>query len=155
MCRRTRTGFTLIELLVVIAIIATLAAILFPVFSQAREKARQTTCLSNEKQIGLAAHMYMDDFDGALYHHHEEYVLDDGTLTPTLPATVAGCAGGGHGNSNAEKPWAVFFQPYIKSRLLMFCPSDPAPRSQRLATNIIDYNGGISVLGQECQVAPN
>ena len=51
-------GFTLIELLVVIAIIAVLAAILFPVFAQAREKARQTACLSNEKQIGQAARMY-------------------------------------------------------------------------------------------------
>jgi len=58
-------GFTLIELLVVIAIIAILAAILFPVFAQAREKARQTTCLSNEKQMGTAMMMYVQDFDEA------------------------------------------------------------------------------------------
>lgn len=148
-------GFTLIELLVVIAIIAILAAILFPVFAQAREKARQASCLSNEKQLGLAAHMYMDDFDGALYHHHEEFVLNDGTQIPTLPSSPAGCAGGGDGNSNAEKPWAIFFQPYIKNRQLMFCPSDPAPRSRNMATDIVGYNGGITVLGQECTAAPN
>src|SRR5471030_2646577 len=60
--RRTQ-GFTLIELLVVIAIIAILAAILFPVFAQAREKARQITCVSNEKQIDLAVLMYAQDYD--------------------------------------------------------------------------------------------
>jgi len=61
-----RKGFTLIELLVVIAIIAILAAILFPVFARAREKARQTSCLSNMKQIGLAFMMYTQDYDETL-----------------------------------------------------------------------------------------
>src|SRR2546427_4281930 len=63
---RTRHGFTLIELLVVIAIIAILAAILFPVFAQARQKARQTVCISNVKQIGLAMMMYTQDYDETL-----------------------------------------------------------------------------------------
>src|SRR5215472_767833 len=58
-----RNGFTLIELLIVIAIIAILAAILFPVFAQVREKARQTACLSNLRQIGMATRMYMQDYD--------------------------------------------------------------------------------------------
>src|SRR5947208_15879514 len=62
--RTQKRGFTLIELLVVIAIIAILAAILFPVFAQAREKARQTTCLSNMKQLGLGFRMYLQDYDG-------------------------------------------------------------------------------------------
>src|SRR5450432_3185412 len=61
--RQRRQAFTLIELLVVIAIIAILAAILFPVFAQAREKARQTSCLSNNKQYALATLMYVQDYD--------------------------------------------------------------------------------------------
>ncbi len=66
-----RTGFTLIELLVVIAIITILAAILFPVFAQARDKARAAACLSNLKQLGLAQSMYAQDYDETLpkgYH---------------------------------------------------------------------------------------
>src|SRR5215213_8508984 len=88
-----RRGFTLIELLVVIAIIAILAAILFPVFAQAREKARQSSCLSNCKQICLATMQYVDDFDetfpkgwhgypGAVYWFTviAPYVKNGGTL---------------------------------------------------------------------------
>lgn len=144
-----KTGFTLIELLVVIAIIAVLAAILFPVFAQAREKARQTACLSNLRQIGTAARMYMEDYDGQMFHHHEGWVLDDGTQVESLPSSPDGCIGGGFGNSQAEKPWVIFFQPYMKNRQLAFCPSDPSPRSQRLATDIAGYNGGIQSVDEE------
>jgi prepilin-type processing-associated H-X9-DG protein/prepilin-type N-terminal cleavage/methylation domain-containing protein len=148
-------AFTLIELLVVIAIIALLAAILFPVFAQAREKARQAACMSNMKQIAMAARMYMDDFDGALYHHHELWVLDDGSLIANLPSTIDGCDGGGTGNSNAEKPWAIFFQPYMKDRAFIYCPDDLEPHSNPQATTIQDYNGGVQILGQECIADPN
>src|ERR1700674_2600896 len=69
-----RIGFTLIELLVVIAIIAILAAILFPVFAQAREKARQATRLSNYKQICLAVQMYLQDYDSTYPAQHADGV---------------------------------------------------------------------------------
>jgi len=148
-------GFTLIELLVVIAIIGILSAILFPVFQQAKEAAKKTSCATSMKQVGLAAVMYMNDNDGALYHHHEEWVLDDGTLVPNLPTDVSGCLGGGDGNSQAEKPWAIFFQPYMKNRQMLFCPSDDSPHSKDLASDIFGYNGGVGIIGAECAVSPN
>lgn len=97
--RIQRNGFTLIELLVVIAIIAILAAILFPVFARAREKARQTSCLSNTKQLGLAFMMYAQDYDE--------------TLIPL--------ANGGYGV--ARRPWYTLIQPYIKNEQILVCPS--------------------------------
>jgi prepilin-type N-terminal cleavage/methylation domain-containing protein/prepilin-type processing-associated H-X9-DG protein len=94
-------GFTLIELLVVIAIIAILAAILFPVFAQAREKARQISCLSNEKQIGLASVQYVQDYDET---------FPDGQ--PSAPGAY-----GGFG-------WAGQLYPYVKSLAVYVCPDD-------------------------------
>ena len=95
-----KCGFTLIELLVVIAIIAILAAILFPVFARAREKARQATCQSNLKQFGLAAIMYSQDYDEVLPGH---------TMNP---------------NSTEGYPmWWDLFQPYIKNQQVGACPS--------------------------------
>jgi prepilin-type N-terminal cleavage/methylation domain-containing protein/prepilin-type processing-associated H-X9-DG protein len=95
---RRRSGFTLIELLVVIAIIAILAAILFPVFAQAREKARQATCLSNQKQIGLAILMYTQDFD-------ETFPVAN---YPAPPSVEAGF------DANSRLHWYSLVEPYIK-----------------------------------------
>jgi prepilin-type N-terminal cleavage/methylation domain-containing protein/prepilin-type processing-associated H-X9-DG protein len=100
-----RAGFTLIELLVVIAIIAILAAILFPVFAQAREKARQSTCLSNQKQLSTAMSMYIQDYD--------ERFPNWRTL---VPATVD--------NPNAKITWVENMQPYCKNKHIWVCPSD-------------------------------
>jgi prepilin-type N-terminal cleavage/methylation domain-containing protein len=99
---RRHGGFTLIELLVVIAIIAILAAILFPVFAQAREKGRQTACLSNCKQLGLALMMYTSDYDD--------------TLPPckigNTPPYRHGCAGTGEGYPLWPAFWQDVVQPY-------------------------------------------
>lgn len=106
---RPRSGFTLIELLVVIAIIAILAAILFPVFSKVRENARRTTCLSNEKQLGLAILQYNQDAD-------EDY--------PLLRIKDANETYGGNG-STTEYWWSQAIYPYVKSANVYICPSNP------------------------------
>jgi prepilin-type N-terminal cleavage/methylation domain-containing protein/prepilin-type processing-associated H-X9-DG protein len=107
-CHR-KSGFTLIELLVVIAIIAILAAILFPVFAQAREKARQAACLSNEKQIGLAFLQYASDYD-------ESLPFGNGTIQAAPPYTANSC--------NRTSGWAGPLYPYVKSKTVYLCPND-------------------------------
>jgi prepilin-type processing-associated H-X9-DG protein/prepilin-type N-terminal cleavage/methylation domain-containing protein len=144
---RTR-GFTLIKLLVVIAIIAILAALLLPALARAKEKAQQTYCYSNLRQVAIAGRLYMDDYNGGLFHHHEGWVLDDGTQVDTLLSDPGRLSGGGAGNSQAEKPWIIFFQPYLQSRQVGFCPSDRTPRSQTLARDLNGYNGGITSTSQ-------
>jgi prepilin-type processing-associated H-X9-DG protein len=131
-------------LLVVIAIIVVLAGLSLPALTRAKQRSRQSACLSNERQLGLAAEMFMDDNDGGLFHHHEGWVLDDGTQANELPSDLGGVAGGGMGNSQAEKPWVIFFQPYLQGRTVGFCPSDPTPRSEILATDLPGFNGGIT-----------
>jgi prepilin-type N-terminal cleavage/methylation domain-containing protein/prepilin-type processing-associated H-X9-DG protein len=107
--RKSAQGFTLIELLVVIAIIAILAAILFPVFAQAREKARQTSCLSNEKQIGLSLLMYVQDYD-------EQFPSGSKLSYPNGPGTINTVLYG--------LGWAGQIYPYTKSAQILKCPDD-------------------------------
>ncbi len=104
-----RKGFTLIELLVVIAIIAILAAILFPVFARAREKARQTSCLSNVKQMALAVQMYSQDYDEKM--PFAQMIYDVAVYQPWQDKTVS------------SGYYADLLYPYIKNKQVFVCPS--------------------------------
>jgi prepilin-type N-terminal cleavage/methylation domain-containing protein len=118
-CKHKR-GFTLIELLVVIAIIAILAAILFPVFAQARAQARKAACLSNNKQVALGLMMYAQDNDGILPPERE--TID--TADPVDP----GFSGAGMGSTTVTDPngctWHYAIYPYVKNREVFHCPED-------------------------------
>lgn len=125
-----KKAFTLIELLVVIAIIAILAAILFPVFSKAREKARQTSCVSNVRQMGTAWMMYVQDYDESFPPNNSptaangEWVLRPGAAFPCKPCRPI--------NKVTGLPYdpRVFAMPYVKNDQMFRCPSDVGiPRS--------------------------
>ena len=114
-----RRGFTLIELLVVIAIIAILAAILFPVFARAREKARQSSCMSNLKQMGLAILMYAQDYDETLPRHCYQ-------PRPAIPF--------------GDWPWSYAVQPYVRNTQMFLCPSNSGWRNEAKCCGGYGYN---------------
>jgi prepilin-type N-terminal cleavage/methylation domain-containing protein/prepilin-type processing-associated H-X9-DG protein len=136
--RRHRPGFTLIELLVVIAIIAILAAILFPVFAQAREKARQASCLSNLKQIGSALQMYVHDYDEV---YPPAYYYGDPLASGSLDST--GIA-----------QWSGFCQPYIKDNHIFVCPSDKLGGLPPTNFNLQTNNAGAGIPGGAVSLTP-
>ena len=123
-----RAAFTLIELLVVIAIIAILAAILFPVFAQAREKARQTSCLSNEKQISLALMQYLQDY--------EETMPPASSNEPAWNNDPAWCSS-----------WILQIQPYCKTYAIFFCPSDARDKTSSWQGDSVSYSANC-LIGQ-------
>jgi prepilin-type N-terminal cleavage/methylation domain-containing protein len=145
-----KQAFTLIELLVVIAIIAILAAILFPVFAQAREKARATSCLSNLKQIGTASMMYVQDYDEQYYVSSyncteptatcPQYVNASGTIVPE--------ARGLGGNALKTYYWVYLLQPYVKNYQMFKCPSNSNGFIPGDASKVTTYVNGANDGGQ-------
>jgi prepilin-type N-terminal cleavage/methylation domain-containing protein/prepilin-type processing-associated H-X9-DG protein len=137
--RIVRSGFTLIELLVVIAIIAILAAILFPVFAQAREKARQTSCLSNTKQIGLAFMQYIQDYDEMLPPVAGTYVANNTSYMSHWGVDLIGGTNAPTASIPAGVTVPSLIGSYIKNNQIQNCPSGPRPSTNSAAVAYL-YN---------------
>jgi prepilin-type N-terminal cleavage/methylation domain-containing protein/prepilin-type processing-associated H-X9-DG protein len=116
MFTRKEKGFTLIELLVVIAIIAILAAILFPVFAKAREKARQSSCQSNIKQIALSLNMYSQDYD-------ECFPAQGAILLTSTTYAATGVLYKTDYSNDTSPSWVGSLAPYMKSTKIFICPT--------------------------------
>jgi len=119
------SGFTLIELLVVIAIIAILAAILFPVFAKARERAQLSTCISNTKQLGLAFMLYLDDSNQRLPWWQDN-------TNPGAPWNAAPISNGG-------TTWDVYLMKYVKSMDVYTCPSNNKAKRKTQGFTVRSY----------------
>jgi prepilin-type N-terminal cleavage/methylation domain-containing protein/prepilin-type processing-associated H-X9-DG protein len=135
--RGNSSAFTLIELLVVIAIIAILAAILFPVFAQARAEARKATCLSNEKQLILGSLQYVQDYD-------ECWPLTAYSATGTYPWTIASTTTptSVFGDTPARDSfWSNSMQPYLKNTQILTCPSATVSRSDVFGVTLAAAHG--------------
>lgn len=137
-----KRAFTLIELLVVIAIIAILAAILFPVFAQAKLAAKKAVSLSNLKQVGLALFMYQGDYDD-VYPQTSVQRPNNGKAN----ASTAAAGYSKSGTKFAQIQWTYLIQPYVKSVDLFYDPGDTNPVVPELATTL----GGNATICQTWQ----
>ena len=128
---RTHSAFTLIELLVVIAIIAILAAILFPVFAQARASARKASCISNMKQLALAELMYVQDYDEK-YSHWQSDNMGWGSAPPPTQLTPGG--------QYYPAMWYYQITPYLKNTQVFGCPNDARDTNPNNGGNAAGWN---------------